>query len=107
MKQSDLKRIIKEEVDRHLMMEGIIDTLIMAFLSPKIKKDVSKLKGSAEWKELVQKINTTRDEMEMYNNRLEKYLDNCNKMVLAAKKKGIKVSSCSDIEAILGKTKKY
>lgn len=107
MKQSDLKRIIKEEVNRELMMEGIIDSLVMLFLSPKLKRDVDKLKGSGEWKELVQKINSTRDEMEMINKRLEKYLDNCNKTVAQYKKKGIKLKGCGDIEAMVQHARKY
>jgi hypothetical protein len=107
MKQSDLKRIIKEEVNRELMMEGIIDSLVMLFLSPKLKRDVDKLKGSGEWKELVQKINSTRDEMEMINKRLEKYLDNCNKTVAQYKKKGIKLKGCGDLETALQTTRKY
>ena len=107
MKRSELNKIIKEEIERELVMEGIIDSLLMMFLSPKIKRDVNKLKGSGEWKELVQKINTTRDEMEMINKRLEKYLDDCNKTVAQYKKKGIKLKGCSDIDATLQKTRKY
>jgi hypothetical protein len=98
MKKSELKKIIKEEVDRHIMMEGLIDSIIMMFLSPKIKKEVDVLKKSPDWKELIQKINTTRDEMEMWNSRFEKYLAQCKKEVAAAKKMGIKVKDCSDLE---------
>jgi len=74
MKQSDLKRIIKEEVNRELMMEGIIDSLVMLFIAPKLKKDIKKLKNSPEWKEWMQKLNSTRQEMEMYSDRLESRL---------------------------------
>ena len=100
MKRSELKQIIKEEVNRELMMEGIIDSLLMLFLSPKIKRDVDKLKGSGEWKELVQKVNTTRDEMEMINKRLEKYL-------AQYKKRGNKLKGCGDLETALRTTRKY
>ena len=92
MKKSELKKIIKEEVDRHIIMEGLIDSIIMMFLSPKIKKDVNKLKGSPEWKELMQKINTTRDEIDMYNDRFEKYLKLMKRDELEAKKHGYKYS---------------
>jgi len=99
MKQSELKKIIKEEIDRELSLnEGILDSLIMMFLSPKIKRDVKIIKNSPDWKELVQKINTTRDEMEMYNDRFERYLAQCKKDVEAARKQGIKVKDCSDYE---------
>jgi aryl carrier-like protein len=99
MKQSDLKRIIKEEVHREQNLnEGILDSLIMMFLSPKIKREANTIKNSPDWKELVQKINTTRDEMEMYNKRFEKYLAQCKKDVEAARKQGIKVKDCSGLE---------
>lgn len=99
MKRSELNRIIKEEIDRELSLnEGILDSLIMMFLSPKIKRDVKIIKNSPDWKELVQKINTTRNEMEMYNDRFEKYLAQCKKDAEAARKQGIKVRDCSDYE---------
>jgi cell division protein FtsL len=107
MKQSDLKRIIKEEVNRELMMEGIIDSLIMLFLSPKLKRDTDKLKNSPDWKELVQKINSTREEMDMYNKRLAKYLVDYNKIAADAKKKGLKVKTNSTIEDLIAMTSKY
>ena len=80
------------------MGEGILDSLIMMFLSPKIKRDVKVIKNSPDWKELVQKINTTRDEFEMFNARFEKYLTQCKKDAEAARKQGIKVKDCSDLE---------
>lgn len=98
MKRSELKQIIKEEVNRELMMEGILDSLLMLFLSPKLKRQTDNLKNSPDWQELVQKINTTRDEMEMYNKRFEKYLAQCKKDVEAARKQGIKVKDCSQLE---------
>jgi hypothetical protein len=92
MKRSKLIQIIKEEVKREIMIEGIIDSLIALFLSPKIKKDVKKLKGSPEWIELVHKLNATREEMEIYNKRFEDSLDRLKKSEAAAKKAGIKLS---------------
>ncbi len=92
MKRSELIQIIKEEVKREVMIEGIIDSLISLFLSPKIKKDIKKLKGSPEWVELVRKLNATREEMEMFNNRFEDSLSRLKKSEAAAKKAGIKLS---------------
>ncbi len=98
MKRSKLIQIIKEEVNREIIIEGIIDKLLWLFLSPKVKKDVSKLKGTPEWKELVQKINTTRDEFDFFNKRFEKRLEDCKKMVTRSKKMGYDIGDCSDLE---------
>ena len=93
MKQSDLKRIIKEEVNRELMMEGIIDSLVMLFISPKLKKDVKKLKNSPEWKEWMQKLNSTRQEMEMYSDRLETRLKWYDELEKNPEKYGLRPSA--------------
>jgi hypothetical protein len=98
MKREEIKKIIQEETEAFIMSEGIIDSLLMMFLSPKLKRQTDDLKNSPDWKELVQKINTTRDEMEMYNKRFEKYLTQCKKDVEAARKQGIKVKDCSQLE---------
>jgi uncharacterized protein YaaR (DUF327 family) len=37
MKQSDLKRIIKEEVNRELMMEGIIDKIVSTIIDKVVR----------------------------------------------------------------------
>jgi hypothetical protein len=74
MKREEIKKIIKEETEAFILGEGIIDSLIMMFISPKLKRDVKKLKNSPEWKEWMQKLNTTRQEMELYNDRLEQRL---------------------------------
>ena len=74
MKREEIKKIIKEETEAFIMSEGILDSLIMMFISPKLKRDVKKLKNSPEWKEWMQKLNTTRQEMELYNDRLEQRL---------------------------------
>jgi hypothetical protein len=98
MKRSKLKELINE-IDKELIIaEGIIDSLISLFLSPKIKRDVNLLKGSPEWIEIVHKLNTTRDEMEQYNKRAEEYLKRCKETVAAARKAGYKVDNCSDLE---------
>lgn len=95
MKQSDLKRIIKEEIDRELTLnEGILDSLIMMFLSPKIKREANKLKDSPDWKELMQKMKRNKEEIEMYNDRFEKALKKCKEEQAKSKKLGLKVYPC-------------
>lgn len=107
MKRSKLTEIIKEEVKRHFIIEGIVDSLVMMFLSPKVKKDVDKLKNSPEWIEIVHKLNTTRSEMEMYNKRAEEYLKKCKELEAQAKKQGYKISNCDPLEKSLKKTKHF
>ena len=97
MKRSELKKIIKEEVERELVIEGIIDSLVMMFLAPKLKRDAKKLKNSPEWKELVQKINTTRAEMDLYNDRLEQRLKWYDDLEKDPEKHGL---NKKDIEAL-------
>jgi len=99
MKRSEIKKLMQEVKEELIISEGIIDKLLFLFLSPKIKKDVDKLKNSPDWKELVQKINTTRDEMEMYNKRLEKYLKDCEENAKWFRKRGLKPPvDCSNVE---------
>jgi hypothetical protein len=90
MKRSELIQIIKEEVKREVMIEGIIDSLISLFLSPKIKKDVKKLKGSPEWIELQQKLKLIKGDMEMFNDRLGVYLKKCEEDAKWWKSRGMK-----------------
>ena len=106
MKRND-RKLVQEALQASMISEGIIDSLLMMFLSPKLKRDTDKLKNSPDWKELVQKINSTRDEMDMYNKRLSKYLIDYNKIVADAKKKGIKVKPNATIEDIIAMTSKY
>lgn len=97
MKRSDLTQIIKEEVNRHLMIEGIIDTIMMAFLSPKIKKEVSKLKKTAEFKELLKRLQYDKEQIEMYSDRAEKALAKCKETQAKSKKMGVKTYPCFEI----------
>ncbi len=55
-------------------------------------------KDNDDWNELANKINATRDEMEISNQRFEKYLAKCKKDVEAARKQGIIVKDCSELE---------
>ena len=97
MKQSKLQKIIKEEIQKEIISEGIVDSLLSLFIGPKIRKDVDKLKNSSEWKELWAKINTTRNEIEMYNDRFEKILKKCKEEEAYAKRKGYKLTvTCDD-----------
>ncbi len=82
MKREEIKKIIKEETEAFLIGEGLIDSLVSLFIAPKLKKDIKKLKNSPEWKEWMQKIKSTSQEMEMINDRMEarlKYYDELEK----------------------------
>lgn len=106
MKQNEIN-LVREALQASIICEGIIDSLLMMFLSPKLKRDTDKLKNSPDWTELVQKINQNRKEIDMYNKRLERYLVDYNKIVADAKKKGIKVKPDATIEDIIAMTSKY
>lgn len=93
MKQSELKKIIREEVQKELVIEGIIDSLIMLFISPKIRRDIKQLKGSPEWIELNQQFKKNQEEMQMVANRIEDQLKKYKEFEAEAKKKGYPVMS--------------
>lgn len=82
---------------------GLIDSILGFF----VNRDIDKLQNSEEWKDLVNKINDTRHEMDNYNEHLEEYLEEYNKIVANAKKKGIKVKPDATIEEIIAMTSKY
>lgn len=73
MKRNDHK-LVQEALEASMISEGLIDSLVSLFIAPKLKKDIKKLKDSPEWKEWMQKLNSTRQEMEMYSDRLESRL---------------------------------
>ena len=70
MKRSDHK-LVQEALEASMISEGLIDSLVSLFIAPKLKKDIKKLKNSPEWKEWMQKLDSTSKEMEMYSDRLE------------------------------------
>jgi hypothetical protein len=82
---------------------GLIDGILGFF----VNRDIDKLQNSEEWKELVNKINDNRHDMDNYNEQLEAYLEEYNKIVANAKKKGIKVKPDATIEEIIAMTSKY
>jgi len=82
---------------------GLIDGILGFF----VNRDIDKLQNSEEWKNIVHKINTNRIEMDNYNEQLEGYLEEYNKIVANAKKKGIKVKPDNTIEEIIAITSKY
>jgi len=94
MKREEIKKIIQEETEAFLIGEGIIDSLVMMFLSPKIKRDVKNLKNSPDWKELMQKMQRNKEEIEMYNDRFEKALKKCKDEQIKSRKLGLKVYPC-------------
>jgi hypothetical protein len=93
MNREEIKKIIKEETEAFLIGEGLIDALAMLFISPKLKKDVKKLKNSPEWKEWMQKLNSTRQEMEMYSDRLETRLKWYDELEKNPEKYGLRPSA--------------
>jgi hypothetical protein len=82
---------------------GLIDSILGFF----VNRDIDKLQNSEEWKNIVHKINSNRIEMDNYNEQLEAYLEEYNKIVANAKKKGIKVKPDATIEEIIAITSKY
>jgi hypothetical protein len=94
MKRSELKSIIKEEVNRAVLIEGIIDKLLMLFIGPKLQRDINTLKTSTEWKELMQKVKVTADEIETIQNRLKSEVERCKKLNAQAKRLGLKQFPC-------------
>ena len=98
MKREEIKKIIKEETEAFLISEGILDSLIMMFLSPKIKKDVDMLKGSPEWLEWQQQALTAKKNMDLANERLEKKVIEYTKTAKKARAMGIKVKSWEDLQ---------
>ena len=73
MKRND-RKLVQEALQASMISEGLIDSLVSLFIAPKLKRDVNKLKNSPEWKEWMQKLDSTRKEMEMYSDRLESRL---------------------------------
>ena len=78
-----------------------------SFIFRNLNKDIDKLQNSDDWQELVQKINSTRDEMDISLKQQEKLLENCKKTVAQYKKKGIILKGCEDLEEAIRITRKY
>jgi hypothetical protein len=107
MKREEIKKIIKEETEAFILGEGLIDALAMLFISPKLKKDVKKLKNSPEWKEWMQKLNSTRQEMEMYSDRLESRLAYYDELEKNADKLGLSTTQIKHMRDAAIQTIKY
>jgi hypothetical protein len=70
MKQSDLKRIIKEEVNRELMMEGIIDKLVSVIIDKVVKSKYKTyfdaLKTDPEYQEKLKAVKLAVTDIDNY-----------------------------------------
>jgi hypothetical protein len=99
MKLSQLKSIIKEEVNKYstysntLLAEGLVDKIISLILTPKVKRDAEKIKKSTEWKNLQAQIKLTAEHLAQLEKEAANQVKEAEKMYDEAKKYGYKFSS--------------
>lgn len=97
MKKSQLKQIIKEEYKQvtgnMLKEESIITKLLYLFLSPKVKRDIKKVKNSPEYIELERQAKLAANELDAINKRLERAYTKSDKSIKDMQKAGIKITS--------------
>ena len=100
MKKSQLKQIIREEYQTvtgkpisMLTEESIITKILYLFLSPKVKRDISKIKNSPEYIELEHQAKLAAKEMEAINKKLERAYKDSDKNIKDMQKAGIKITS--------------
>lgn len=97
MKKSKLKQIIREEYQNVtgnlLVEESIVTKLLYLFLSPKIKKDISKIKNSPEYIELERQAKLAAKELEAINKRLERSYKESDATIKSMQNAGIKITA--------------
>ena len=100
MKKSELKQIIKEEYQKMnkynksiLTEESIITKILYLFLSPKVKRDIKKVKNSPEWIELERQAKLAASELEAINKRLERAYKDQDTNIKSMQKAGIKITA--------------
>jgi putative lipoic acid-binding regulatory protein len=99
MKLSQLRSIIKEEVNKYstysntLLTEGLVDKIISLILTPKVKRDAEKIKKSTEWKNLQAQIKLTAEHLAQLEKEAANQVKEAEKMYDEAKKYGYKFSS--------------
>ena len=108
MKKSQLKQIIREEYQTvtgkpisMLTEESIITKILYLFLSPKVKRDISKIKKSPEYIELERQATLLAKTLEPINKRLDRIYNNRIELEKEAKKYGIKVSANMTYDEIM------
>ncbi len=100
MKKSDLKQIIREEYKTvtgksisMLTEESIITKILYLFLSPKVKRDIKKVKNSPEWIELEQQATMAAKNLEAINKKLERNYKDQDASIKSMQKAGIKITA--------------
>jgi hypothetical protein len=100
MKKSELKQIIKEEYQKMnknnksiLTEESIITKILYLFLSPKVKRDVNKIKKSPEYIELEQQASIAAKSLEAINKKLERAYRDQDTNIKSMQKAGIKITT--------------
>ena len=105
MKKSQLKQIIREEyhnvTGNMLTEESIITKILYLFLSPKVKKDIEKVKNSPEYIELERQASLLAKTLEPINRRLDRIYNDRLELEKDAKKYGIKVSANMTYDEIM------
>lgn len=100
MKKSKLKQIIREEYQNVtgnlLVEESIITKLLYLFLSPKVKKDIAKVKNNPEYIELERQAKLAAKELDAINKRLDRDYPKWKAKEAAAKKAGVPWSKSVD-----------
>ena len=106
MKRND-RKLVQEALQASMISEGLIDSLVSLFIAPKLKRDVNKLKNSPEWKEWMQKLDSTRKEMEMYSDRLEARLKYYDELEKNPEKYGVTAKGVKHMRDLAIQTGKY
>lgn len=84
-----------------LTEESIITKILYLFLSPKVKRDIKKVKNSPEWIELERQAKLAASELEAINKRLERIYSNRLELEKDAKKYGITVKPGMTFDEIM------
>lgn len=109
MKKSKLKQIIREEyynlTGKTMITEGIVEKIIAMFLTPKINKEVKKIQGTPEYKELEQETKKAVKELELVSKRLERAHSERQDIIAKAAKLGWKLKPWNNMEELLDQVK--
>lgn len=98
MKKSRLEQIIREEYTNVngkglIMEESLITKILYLFLSPKVKKDIVKMKKSPEYIELERQATLAVKELEAINKKLERAYKEQDANIKSMQKAGIKITA--------------
>ena len=64
-KRKKLREILIKEMDKGTLNEGILEKLLMAFLSPMIKREIKKIKNDPEIKAAEEGVKTAIDQWKL------------------------------------------